>query len=84
MKQPNLNKDGASAREQALRKRVILEPDLELVAGALDAPARRRLARQFYRWAKQLWTSAAILDQDAAPSQRPSLPKIAPTKLILN
>ena len=42
--------------------KIILEPDLEVQAGHLNAEECRRLARLYYRWSKQLFVKARILD----------------------
>lgn len=41
-------------------RKVIMEPDLEALAGGLDAAGKAALAARLYRWAKQLWTAAAV------------------------
>ena len=43
------------------RKRVTLEPDLEEFAGDLTAEDCYRLACRYYRFAKALWRTWAIL-----------------------
>ena len=45
--------------------RVRLEPELEIQAATLTSDQRRRLARLYYRWAKQLYVSADLLDLHA-------------------
>ena len=51
-------------------KRVRLEPALEALAGEFSAGECRALARTCYRWAKQLWVKARVLEADAAPRPR--------------
>lgn len=45
--------------------RVELEPDLERMAGSLNASQRRRLAKRLRRYADQVEASAILLDLDA-------------------
>ena len=60
------------------RKRVVLEPDLEVMAGHLCPAERRKLAAsfrlkaaQFSRWARELQVSAGALEPQPAPRFRP-------------
>lgn len=63
-------------------KRVTLEPELELIAAGLNFEERRRLARKFFRWSKQLFVSAAIMaPEPKAPRQ---LKPLAMRKLSQN
>jgi hypothetical protein len=48
--------------QQQIGVRVRLEPRLEAIAGSLPAGERRKLAKVYYRWAKQLWLSAEVLE----------------------
>jgi hypothetical protein len=64
--------------------RVKLEPDLEKHASTLKPHERRVLARKFYRWAKQLWISAQIIERDAEPIPKPTLKPLPKAKLIRN
>ena len=56
--------------EKGARKRVHLEPELELIAGNLDAFDRRMMAAKLSRWAHQLTITAAVLTQPAARRRR--------------
>lgn len=42
--------------------KVVLEPELEIQVVSLSAQQRRDLARVYFRWAKQLYRSADIID----------------------
>jgi hypothetical protein len=53
-------------------KRIILEPDLEAIAGGLDPIARLELAAVYARWARQLKVSARALRP--RPKTAPKLP----------
>ena len=64
--------------------RVCLEPDLEREVWHLNSYQRRALARRFYRWSKQLWVSATILDRDAEPKPPRSLRPIGQRRQLLN
>lgn len=59
-----------------MKKRVTLEPELEIQVLTLNAEERRRLARIYFRRAKQLFVSAHVLDLDAgvAPARRRPAP----------
>jgi hypothetical protein len=58
-----------------LKKRVTLEPELEVVAGHLDAFDRLQMAAKLARWAHQLRVSARVLRQPTSTRQkRPRLP----------
>jgi hypothetical protein len=48
---------------------VILEPELERIAGDLSPAHKAALAARLYRWAKQLWMAAAI-ESGGAPVMR--------------
>jgi hypothetical protein len=71
-------------QNKELKIRVRLEPELEQIAGGLDAVSRKRVARKFKRWAHQLEVSAIILIRDAAPRPRPVLRRLSPRRLRLN
>lgn len=59
------HKEVSHAKESASFKiRVRLEPDLESEVATLRPHERRRMARKLYRWAKQLWLSADIIERD--------------------
>ena len=65
------------------RKTVRLEPELELIAGELDAYGRRELAMKLFRWVRQLLVSARCLSKQPAPrTQR--VPRLKPHELKLN
>lgn len=78
----------AARRGTAVRRcgmaKVILEPSLERTAGGWTPAQRRKMAalyeqraRVLWRWARQLWVSAAILDERARlrrPRRLPHLP----------
>jgi len=50
------------------KKKVTLEPDLELQASFLNASQCREMARQYERWAHQLRVKAKILlEQSRTP-----------------
>ena len=69
------------------RSRVVLEPALELQVITLDWRARRSLARVYFRWAKQLYVSSAILrsiELDALPKTERKAPSLHPRKAVLN
>jgi len=59
-------------------KRVILEPELERVAGCWDAATREDAARIYYRWAKQLWVTARALR--TAAGERPRAASKSPVR----
>jgi hypothetical protein len=67
-----------------MRKRVILEPELEQEVSLMTASQRLELARKFERWAHQLRISAFILKRASQPKPRPSLKALSKAKLILN
>jgi hypothetical protein len=46
------------------KTRVVLEPELQREVGNMNPKARRDLAKKLYRWSKQLWLSADILESD--------------------
>lgn len=64
--------------------RVRLKPELEEIAGDLNAWQRREMARKLRRWSRQLEISALILISDAAPKPRPSLRPLSPRRPALN
>lgn len=57
-------------QQQKIVIRVRLEPRLEAIAGRLPAPDRRKLATVYYRWAKQLWVSAQVLEPQPRKERR--------------
>jgi hypothetical protein len=61
-----------------------MEPELEAIAGDLNAAQRRGMARKLRRWIRELEITAFILDRDAAPKPPPVLRRLSPRKLILN
>lgn len=68
--------------------RVRLEPRLEKIAGDLPPAERRQMANLYYRWAKQLWTSADVLEPRPQPepqrrSARPVPRRSAPSVRVL-
>lgn len=67
-----------------IKRRVRLEPDLEEIAGDLNASGRRAMAWKLRRWARQLDVSATIIDLDSAPTRRPSLRPLARRRLLWN
>jgi len=67
-----------------MRKRIVLEPELEEIAKELNASRRRALAGKLERWAKELRVSAFILDRDAEPRPKPSLKRLPNRRLLLN
>lgn len=56
------------AMKKETRKRVVLEPELEAIAGALSPFDRLWLAKKLRRWIRQLEVSARVL---SAPPRRP-------------
>jgi len=57
------------------RKRIILEPELEKLAGHLSAADRLLMAARLSRWVRQLQVSArAMLPRPARPGRR--LPRL--------
>ena len=79
---PNLITEGTSAKEKADATFPRMEPDLEFMAGTLTPSQRRLLARKYYRWAKQLWVTAHIL-QARLDSSRPRPPSFRPLRSAL-
>jgi hypothetical protein len=67
-----------------IKLRVMLEPELQQEVGTMRPEARRVMARKLYRWAKQLWISADILEahENACPVKR--LKRIKKDRLIWN
>ena len=75
--------------QTATRKRVVLEPELEIMAGHLSPAERRRLAASFRaqalvwaRWARQLEVSARALA--VSPPQKSRLAFVSETRVRLN
>lgn len=66
------------------KKRVYLEPELEAEVGSMRPDHRRRLARKLYRWAKQLFISADIMELDEAPKPKPKLRRLCRSQLRRN
>jgi hypothetical protein len=58
------------------RQRVTLEHELELIAGSFDARQSRAAARIYYRWARQLFRKAKILDFHDPSLLDPSRPRV--------
>lgn len=56
---------------------VKLEPELQLKAATLNPDDRRALARIYFRWARQLWVSARVLELHAVPWKRRRLPHVS-------
>lgn len=50
--------------------RVRVEPALEGMVSGMAPVERRALARKFYRWSKQLWVSAEIIERDSGAPRR--------------
>lgn len=70
------------ARCRMKKKRVILEPELELVAGHLDVFDRLVLAEKLERFVRQLRVSAKAMSQQPWKRQRP--PRIGSHLAALN
>lgn len=66
------------------KKRVIMEPELEAIAGAMDPNQRREMAKKMARWSKQLEFTALILELDAAPRRPGVLKRVSRRHLLLN
>ena len=71
------------------RKRITLEPELEVMAGHLSPAERRRLAASFRaqalvwaRWARQLEVSAKALS--VSPPRKSRLVFVSETRVKLN
>lgn len=64
--------------------RVRLEPELEEECGSMRPIQRRKMARKLYRWAKQLWISAAIIEADEQPKPKAQLKRLARAQLARN
>lgn len=76
---------GIMSNDIKIRIRVRMEPDLEESAGHLLPHQRRALARKFYRWSKQLWLSAEIIEKDEGPKPPPKrLPFVPRNKVRKN
>jgi len=70
---------------KAPRKTVTLEPALERLAGSFTPHQRVMLAKKYFRWAKQLYVSAALLRLQAAAPRRPlAVPFLPPAKARKN
>lgn len=54
------------------RKRVLLEPDLEAIAGTWGPIQRLETAKMFRRWAHELEVSALMMCRDEEDDQGPS------------
>ena len=67
-----------------IRIRVHMEPDLEEMAGHLDVAGRRALGRKLYRYSRQLFVSANIIEKDMAPKPKRGLRPIPEIKLKHN
>jgi len=65
-------------------QKVTMEPELEQIAGDLTASELKAMARKMRRWIRQLEIKAFILDRDAGPRRRVSLPRVSQRHLILN
>lgn len=65
------------------RKRVVLETDLEIMAGGLSWRERAALAEKLERWARQLRVSSRILRPAPRPA-RQRLPFASPQRQRLN
>jgi hypothetical protein len=63
-------------------KKVILEPELEAVAGELSVFDRLMLAEKLERWPRQLRVSAKVLSKQ--PWQRRSIPRLSTRRLQWN
>ena len=75
--------------QTAIRKRVVLEPELEVMAGHLSPAERRKLAASFRaqalvwaRWARQLEVSAKALS--VSPPRKSRLAFVSETRVRLN
>ncbi len=70
-------------KEEVMRKRIILEPELEALAGHLDAFGRQVLAAKLRRWARELVVTARMLRVHSGPGRR-RLAQVDPDTLRLN
>lgn len=50
-----------SKEARAVRRRVVLEPDLQVQVMTMGPEERLELARQYFRWAKQLYVYLGVL-----------------------
>ena len=66
------------------RSTIVLEPDLEEIAGHLTAHERIMLAKKFYRWSKQLYVSGRILRRNSEPQPKPALRRLPDRLLRMN
>jgi hypothetical protein len=67
------------------RKRVTLEPELELFVLAMTPWQRLDLAKKYERWARQLKVSASIMFRDSCPAGPAKKVKfLPPWKAVLN
>lgn len=74
---------GCKVMKMETRKRVVLEPELERMAGAFTWRERLFLAAKFERWARQLRVSARILNPPKS-SRRARLPFVSAARRRLN
>ena len=63
---------------------IMLEPDLEELAGHLTPHERMMLAKKFFRWSRQLYVSVKILRRNSGPRPKPSLRRLPQRLLRLN
>jgi hypothetical protein len=65
---------------------VKLEPELQAIAGAMKPGERRALAKVYLRWSHELEVSANVIEHHALskPWRRRRVPRIAPSRLVLN
>jgi len=66
------------------KQAIVLEPDLEEIAGHLTAHERAMLAKKLFRWSKQLYVSVRIMRRDSETRPRPSLRPLVRRRLALN
>ena len=66
------------------RSSIILEPDLEELAGHLTPHERVMLAKKFFRWSRQLYVSVKILRRNSGPRPKPTLRPLPQKLLRLN
>ena len=70
--------------EKKIKIRVSLEPKLEAQVALMTPAQRREMARLFFRWSKQLYVSAAILEADAQPLPQRAIKPLPRRRLFLN
>ena len=63
---------------------ILLEPELQEMAGSLGADERLRLADDFERWAHELRVTAQAIKTQAVPWKRKNLPRTTPEQRALN